>query len=63
MSTLVTHSGSFHQDELFAIATLMLVFDDISVKRSREEKDIAEADFVVDVGGVFDPIKNRFDHH
>lgn len=60
---ILTHSGSFHQDELFAVATLQLVFGDGEVVRSREPKDFDGADFVVDVGGIYNPEKGRFDHH
>lgn len=65
MKTVVTHSGSFHPDDVFAVATLQLKFgaENISVVRSRDEVDIAEADYVVDVGHVYDPATGRFDHH
>lgn len=63
MATLVTHNGSFHQDELFAIALLQIIFDDLEIIRTRDVGVIEKADFVVDVGGVFDPMNNRFDHH
>lgn len=64
--TIVTHSGNFHADEIFAVATLFLVLEkdyDISVIRSREDDIIKNADYVVDVGGIYNPDKNRFDHH
>lgn len=64
MKTVATHSGSFHQDELFAIATLLLVFkDDLKVVRTRDSKVIEAADFGVDVSGKNDPKTGRFDHH
>ena len=31
--------------------------------RSREPSELEKCDIVVDVGGVYDPSKNRFDHH
>ena len=64
--TIVTHSSSFHTDDIFAVATLLLVLEknnDVTVKRSRDEQIINSADYVVDVGGVYDPVTNRFDHH
>ena len=61
---LVTHNGSFHADDIFATATLSLVLDGkIKVVRTRDEKKIEEADYAYDVGGIYDPDKNRFDHH
>ena len=35
----------------------------MKVVRTREQSEIAKADFVVDVGGEYDPSRNRFDHH
>lgn len=64
--TIVTHSGSFHTDDVFAVATLQLLLEeknDITVIRTRDKKIIETADYVVDVGEVYDPNQNRFDHH
>ena len=65
--TIVTHSSRFHADDVFAVATLRLLLDDgrtgIDVVRSREVEDIERGDYVVDVGGVYDPNEKRFDHH
>ncbi len=65
MKTVVTHSGKFHPDDVFAIATLQIVHgaDNIKVIRSRDEGDIKAADIVVDVGLEYDVAKQRFDHH
>lgn len=64
---LVTHSGSFHADDLFACASLSLYMEKNNIPykiiRSRDESVIADADYVFDVGGVYDSSKNRFDHH
>lgn len=65
--SIITHSGSFHADDVFAVATLLLVLEpklvEARVFRTRESAAIQEADFVVDVGGVYDPAVSRFDHH
>jgi uncharacterized UPF0160 family protein len=63
--TIVAHDGTFHTDDVFACATLSLVFKDreIEIVRSRDEAIIAQADVVVDVGGMYDTTNNRFDHH
>ncbi|MEK7645451.1 MAG: MYG1 family protein [Patescibacteria group bacterium] len=65
---IVTHSGSFHPDDLLAVATLRAVLKKrgvsrVKLVRTREQSEIAKADFVVDVGGEYDPSHNRFDHH
>ncbi|MCA9528988.1 MAG: MYG1 family protein [Myxococcales bacterium] len=59
-----THSGSFHADDVLAVALLRAFVDaDASVVRTRDEATLAEQDVVVDVGGRFDPEARRFDHH
>ncbi len=65
MQKIVTHSGSFHSDDVFAVATLQLHFgvENVEVVRTRDETVIAGGDIVVDVGGVYDADKQRFDHH
>src|SRR3989344_1324410 len=64
---LVTHDGSFHVDDIFAAATLSIYLEKIGqnfeIIRTRDEDMIASADYVFDVGGVYDPEKNKFDHH
>lgn len=63
--TIVAHDGTFHTDDVFACATLSLVFKDreVEIVRSRDEMIINDADIVVDVGGMYDSAKGRFDHH
>lgn len=65
MQKVITHSGSFHADDVFAVAALQLHFgvENIEVIRTRDEEVVATGDIVVDVGGVFDPTQGRFDHH
>jgi uncharacterized UPF0160 family protein len=60
----VTHNGTFHADDIFATATLSILLDgNIKVIRTRDEKWFKKGDFVYDVGGEYDPARNRFDHH
>lgn len=64
--TIVAHSGSFHTDDVFAVATLKLLLEkdnDLVVIRTRDKEIINSADYVVDVGEIYDPEKKRFDHH
>ncbi len=60
---IVTHNGSFHADDLFACATLKLIYPDAEIVRTRDEEIIKTGDIVLDVGNVYDPGTNRFDHH
>lgn len=61
--TIVTHSGIFHADDVFAVATALLVYPDAEIIRTRDPEVIKRGDIVVDVGGVYDPLYLRFDHH
>lgn len=60
---IVTHNAKFHSDDVFAVATLLLLYPDAEVVRTRDEELVASADIVVDVGNVYSPELNRFDHH
>ncbi|KUJ71855.1 MYG1 family protein [Thiomicrospira sp. WB1] len=59
---IVTHSGRFHADEVFALAMLKRL-DNRPVVRSRDPEVIRQADLVLDVGAEYDPDRGRFDHH
>lgn len=65
MHKVVTHDGKFHPDDVFAVATLQLHYgvDALEIIRTRDTAQIHAADIVVDVGGVYDPRAQRFDHH
>lgn len=66
---ILTHSGIFHADDIFATATVNLYFKNkdkkikIAHKRSFKPEDIEKADIVYDVGMIYNPKKLRFDHH
>ncbi|MBL4644711.1 MAG: MYG1 family protein [Candidatus Pacebacteria bacterium] len=64
---IATHSGEFHADDAFAVATLELALslgkEEIEIIRTRDEDIIHSADWVLDVGGIYDPETKRFDHH
>ena len=66
---LVTHSGKFHCDDVFAHAVLRTALDlrtageDYTLLRTRMPALIEAGDIVWDVGSVFDQAANRFDHH
>ncbi|MBN2881386.1 MYG1 family protein [Candidatus Woesearchaeota archaeon] len=61
--TIVTHDGTFHSDDVFAVALAKLVFPNSEIIRTRDESIISLADIVIDVGGVYDTRNLRFDHH
>ncbi len=64
---LITHNGSFHADDLFAAATLALMLEQkgqrYEIIRTRAPEVLVKGDYVFDVGGIYDPETNRFDHH
>jgi uncharacterized UPF0160 family protein len=61
---LVTHNSTFHADDVFATAALSILLDgNIKVVRTRDEEWFEKGDYVYDVGGEYDPSRNRFDHH
>jgi len=63
MIKIVTHNGSFHTDDVMAVATLTTFFEDkVSIIRTRNHKDFETADYVIDVGEIYDG-KKFFDHH
>lgn len=60
-----THDGVFHCDEVLACFMLRRLpeFTNSDVIRTRDEKILDTCDVVVDVGHVYDPERQRFDHH
>ncbi|MBT3222384.1 MAG: MYG1 family protein [Proteobacteria bacterium] len=62
--TVATHSGPFHADDVLAWTLLCCFVDaDARLVRTRDPAELAKADIVLDVGGIYDPSKRRFDHH
>ena len=60
---VATHDGSFHADEVFAIAALGLLGEPVEVIRTRDREAVARADLRVDVGFRDDARTSDFDHH
>ncbi len=64
---IATHSGTFHSDEVFALAVLKLSFEkagkQVEIVRTRDLEIISSSDVVVDVGEVYNHSKKRYDHH
>jgi uncharacterized UPF0160 family protein len=63
--TIATHNGKFHADDVFAVASLkiLLAGNDIKIVRTRDKGVYNNADYVIDVGSIYDPETKRFDHH
>lgn len=63
MTTIITHNGTFHADEITAIA-LLQVFKpaQYSIKRLPHQSENLSADYVIDIGREYDNI-TKFDHH
>ncbi len=59
-----THNGSFHADDVFALAVLTLLHgDELEIVRTRDPELMAASDLRVDVGQRNDPATGDFDHH
>ncbi|XP_060971073.1 uncharacterized protein LOC133037699 [Cannabis sativa] len=66
MTNLIgTHNGTFHCDEALACYFLRLTnkFSAAKILRTRDIQVLDSLEALVDVGGVYDPSRNRFDHH
>jgi uncharacterized UPF0160 family protein len=60
---IATHSGKFHADDVWAVMVLDILFPGCELVRTRDADRIRQADFAVDVGGIWEPQAGRFDHH
>lgn len=60
---VATHSGSFHADEVFALAVLRMARGPLEIVRTRSAEKLAACAMRVDVGRQHDPASGDFDHH
>ncbi|KAH7659584.1 Metal-dependent protein hydrolase protein [Dioscorea alata] len=62
---LGTHNGTFHCDEALGCFMIRLTskFAGSDIIRTRDPKVLETLDAVLDVGGVYDPSHDRYDHH
>ncbi|KAF3794445.1 UPF0160 protein [Nymphaea thermarum] len=60
-----THNGSFHCDEALGCFMIRLTdkFCNAEIVRTRDPQVLDTLDAVLDVGGVYDPTCDRYDHH
>ncbi|KAI9888570.1 MAG: hypothetical protein M1814_006811 [Vezdaea aestivalis] len=63
--TIGTHNGHFHADEALAVYMLrrLPAYKDANLVRTRDPALLAECHTVVDVGGEYSSVSNRYDHH
>ncbi len=60
---VATHPGTFHADDVFAVAVLGLLHGPPDVVRTRDAALQDACDVRIDVGGRSDPATGDFDHH
>jgi uncharacterized UPF0160 family protein len=60
-----THNGHFHADEALAVYMLRLLptYHSSTLIRTRDPALLETCHTVVDVGGEYDDVKKRYDHH
>lgn len=60
-----THNGHFHADEALAVYMLRLLpeYADSNLVRTRDPATLDTCHTVVDVGGVYEHVQKRYDHH
>ena len=64
VKTIITHNGTFHADEITAIALLQIFTKDrYSITRVPHQSELKRADFTIDIGKILDPSLGLFDHH
>ncbi|MBY3433117.1 MYG1 family protein [Rhizobium laguerreae] len=63
---MITHSGSFHADDVMATVVLSKLFPEATVVRTRDPAILTtttSCDIVYDVGFEYDAGRRRYDHH
>jgi len=61
---LVTHGGTFHVDDLFSTASLSILNEGrVKIIRIKDTDIVEKADYVYDIGKIYNPQKGLFDHH
>ena len=60
-TNVITHSGEFHADDVFAVAILSFL-KEVKLTRTRDIEGVSNDTIIVDVGFEYDG-KRKFDHH
>jgi uncharacterized UPF0160 family protein len=63
VKTIAVHDGTFHADDVFAAAIVLLINPSATVLRTRNEDLLSSADMRIDVGGNHCITTGDFDHH
>ena len=61
--TVGVHNGIFHADDVSSMVVLTTLNPTIKYCRTRDKDILDSLDCVIDVGDVYDPTIQRFDHH
>ena len=57
MNKMAVHNGVFHADDVFAVAFMKDIIENLEIIRTRDEEILKTCDIVADVGG------GKYDHH
>lgn len=57
MKKMAVHNGIFHADDVFGVALMQSIYEDLEIIRTRDESKLQECDIVSDVGN------GKYDHH
>lgn len=57
MKRMAVHNGIFHADDVFGVALMQSIYNDLEIIRTRDEELLKTCDIVSDVGN------GKYDHH
>lgn len=57
MKKMAVHNGVFHADDVFGVALMQSIYENLEIIRTRDESKLQECDIVSDVGN------GKYDHH
>ena len=57
MKRMAVHNGIFHADDVFGVALMQSIYNDLEIIRTRDDELIKTCDIVSDVGN------GKYDHH
>ncbi len=63
MKTVAVHNNKFHADDVFAVAILKLIYQNIKIVRTRDPAELKKADIRVDIGAKYNHKTKDYDHH
>jgi uncharacterized UPF0160 family protein len=62
-TVVITHNSRFHADDVFAVACVSIIEGDLQIIRTRNSEIFKTGDYLIDIGGEYNPEKRYFDHH